>query len=236
MPSSEAQAVRCHGCRAECSTLKRSSLGSATACHGKAGVCQGVKMLSPNIFSATGTDGMDAYLTGGVDRPAAALLESPPPPPRLHRHHLQLHRHRSNKHNHQNNRHQLAPQQQCLGQGWKEIRTTRRPCSGSTSRRFGRRPRRKTSASGRLPSRNQQCGEFFTYNRADLAARKRKHISSRREIIHQLSRPANFLCPQFTVQLRFHFFPRRTSIICPSRPVTIFKPCCDKPWLFSLGS
>ena len=28
-------------------------------------------MLSPNIFGVTGTDAMNAYLTGGVDRSAA---------------------------------------------------------------------------------------------------------------------------------------------------------------------
>ena len=39
---------------------------------GKVAVGQGVKVLSPNIFGATGTDAMDAYLTGGVDRPAAS--------------------------------------------------------------------------------------------------------------------------------------------------------------------
>ena len=39
---------------------------------GKVAVCQGVKMLSPSIFGMTVTDAMDAYLTGGVDRPAAS--------------------------------------------------------------------------------------------------------------------------------------------------------------------
>ena len=39
---------------------------------------------------------------------------------------------------------------------------------------MGRRSRRKTSASGRLPSRNQQCGKVLTYNRADLAAGGKK--------------------------------------------------------------
>ena len=39
---------------------------------GRVAVGQGVKMLSPSIFGMTGTDAMDAYLTGGVDRPAAS--------------------------------------------------------------------------------------------------------------------------------------------------------------------
>ena len=34
----------------KCSTLKPSSLVSVTACHGKAAVCQGLKVLSPDIF------------------------------------------------------------------------------------------------------------------------------------------------------------------------------------------
>ena len=40
---------------------------------------------------------------------------------------------------------------------------------------MGRESRRTTPASGRLPSRNQQCGTVFTYNRADLAAEKKKY-------------------------------------------------------------
>ena len=39
---------------------------------GKVAVCQGVKVLSPNIFGVTDTDAMYTYLTGGVDRPAAS--------------------------------------------------------------------------------------------------------------------------------------------------------------------
>ena len=40
---------------------------------GKVTVGQGVKVLSPNIFGVTGTDAMDAYLTGGVNCPAASV-------------------------------------------------------------------------------------------------------------------------------------------------------------------
>ena len=44
------QNVRCQGCRAGCCTLKPSNLGSDQACHGKVAVCQGVKVLSPDIY------------------------------------------------------------------------------------------------------------------------------------------------------------------------------------------
>ena len=37
----------------------------------KVSVCQGVEVLSPNIFGVIGTGAMNAHLTGGVDRPAA---------------------------------------------------------------------------------------------------------------------------------------------------------------------
>ena len=47
--SSKRQNVRCQGCRAECSTLKPSSLVSVKACQGKAAVCQGVDVLAPDI-------------------------------------------------------------------------------------------------------------------------------------------------------------------------------------------
>ena len=45
------QNMRCQGCTAECSTLKPSSVVSVKACQGKIAVCQGVKMLSPDIFA-----------------------------------------------------------------------------------------------------------------------------------------------------------------------------------------
>ena len=38
---------------------------------GKVAVSQGLKTLSSSIFRMTGTDATDAYLTGGIDRPAA---------------------------------------------------------------------------------------------------------------------------------------------------------------------
>ena len=138
-------------------------------------------MLSPSIFGMTGTDAMDTYLTGGVDRPAASgiritavaattttttYLHLPPqPPPVTQRKH----------NNHQNSRHELAPQQEYTwGRGEKKSVEKSRPCSGSTSRSL--RAAGKPSASGRLPSRNQQCGKVFTYNRVDLAAGKKKYI------------------------------------------------------------
>ena len=81
---------------------------------GKLAVCQGVKMLSPSIFGMTGTDAMDAYLTGGgsIDQQRAALESPPPPapphhtylhlPPHLHNHQLTQRKHN----NHQNSHHE----------------------------------------------------------------------------------------------------------------------------------
>ena len=61
-------------CGTECSTLNLVVwCQSKHVPQGKAAVCQGVNMLSPNIFGVTGTDVVDAYLTGGVDRPAASI-------------------------------------------------------------------------------------------------------------------------------------------------------------------
>ena len=42
------QHVRCQGCRAGCSTLKPSKMGSVKACRVKVAVGQGVKVLSPD--------------------------------------------------------------------------------------------------------------------------------------------------------------------------------------------
>ena len=44
------QKVRCQGCRAECATLKYSSLVSVKACQGIVAVSQEVKVVSPDIF------------------------------------------------------------------------------------------------------------------------------------------------------------------------------------------
>ena len=150
------------------------------ASQGKPAVCQGVKMLSPSIFGMTGTDAkMDAYLTGrgSIDQQRAALIESPPPPAPPHQPtYLHLTPQQpvvtQRKHNNHQNSHQdeLAPQRDYMGQGWEEIRKRRRPCcSGSTSRSLwaAGREEQRLSASGRLPSRNQQCGKVFTYNRAE---------------------------------------------------------------------
>ena len=84
MSSSETQNVRCQG-RANYSTLNlvvrcQSKRVSRQSC------CLS-KVLSPNISGVTGTDVMDAYLTGGVDRPTASgttrynIITPPPPPP-----------------------------------------------------------------------------------------------------------------------------------------------------------
>ena len=40
----------------KCSTLKPSSLVSVTACQGKAAVCQGLKVLSPDIFARSSVE------------------------------------------------------------------------------------------------------------------------------------------------------------------------------------
>ena len=79
---------------------------------------------------------MDAYLTGEVDRSAAALASPPPLPP------LATTSTSLTTSNHQDS-HQLASQQ-CLGQGWEFIRR-RRSC-GHTSRRLSRRSGRKLSS------------------------------------------------------------------------------------------
>ena len=90
---------------------------------GRVAVGQGVKMLSPSIFGMTGTDAMDAYLTGGVDRPAASgtsitaaaattstttylhQVLPPQPPVTTQRKH----------NNHRNSHHELAPVKILLG-------------------------------------------------------------------------------------------------------------------------
>ena len=130
----------------------------------------------------TGTYAVDAYLRGGVDRPAASgtrinavattstttNLHLPPQLPVTQR-----------THNNKNSHHELAPQQEHLGQGWEEIRNKTSLARVVVARLggfVGRGSRRKTSASGRPRSSNQQCGKVFTYNRADLAAGKKKYI------------------------------------------------------------
>jgi len=102
--------------------------------------------LTATNTGVAGTDAMDAYLTGVVDQPAAALASPPPPPPASPTppppppppHPPATHR----KHKHRNS-HQLGPQQ-CLGQGWEGIR--RRRLCGNTSRGLSRRSGRKTSS------------------------------------------------------------------------------------------
>ena len=49
------QSVRCQGRRAECSTRKLGDLLSVKACHGKIAVCQGLKVVSPDIFAVDST-------------------------------------------------------------------------------------------------------------------------------------------------------------------------------------
>ena len=100
---------------------------------------------------------MDAYLTGGVNRPAVAPATQPPPspPPPIttptnhHLFHIHNHQQQSASINHQDshshqNSHQLAPQQRCLGQGWAGIRR-RRP-RGNKPRSLSRPSGRNTSS------------------------------------------------------------------------------------------
>ena len=137
-------------------------------------------MPSISIFGITGTDAMEAYLTGGVDPSAASgtripaattastitYLHLPPEPPVT-----------QGEHNHHENSHrELARQQEYLGQDWEEIRKKRRPCSGGTSSLrllVGSGSRRTTSASGRLPSRNQQCRKGITTTAPTLQLERR---------------------------------------------------------------
>ena len=99
----------------------------------------------------------------------------------------------------------------------------------------------KLPASGRFSALKQQCGKLFTYNRADLAAGKRKHIftvpsplrkkamlsrpaeenvftvPSRRKIMHPLSRsipPLHCFLPSCYCPV-FIFRSCQTSTICP---------------------
>ena len=100
------------------------------------GICQGQKCCLPTSLvhhtraqttqltatnpGVAGTDAMDARLTGGVNRPAAALAivasSPPPPPPPPSTTCTSTATRTQRKHNHLNS-HQLAPQQQSLGQG-----------------------------------------------------------------------------------------------------------------------
>lgn len=48
------RAVKSVGCRTECSPLKRSSLVSVKACHGKVAFCYEVKVLSPDTYLLQG--------------------------------------------------------------------------------------------------------------------------------------------------------------------------------------
>ena len=87
MSSSEAQNVRCQECRVESVPHYKTIVVvvSVKTCmsQGKVAFCQGVKVLSPinNIFGVTGTDAKDAYLTGEVNRPAAAIADAEPTSP-----------------------------------------------------------------------------------------------------------------------------------------------------------
>ena len=136
--------MRCQRCcRAECSTLnlevwcQSKHICMRLKSKGRLAVCQVVKVLSPSIFGMTGTDSMDAYLTGWVDRSAASdtritaaaattstttyLHLSPQQPPVT----------TQRKHNnHQNSHHELAPQQEeYLRQGSGKIKIKTSPAS-----------------------------------------------------------------------------------------------------------
>ena len=145
LSSSETQNARCQPCRAGCFTLNLvvwCQSKHVYICH-KANlisVKQGVKMLSPrSIFGMTGTDAMDVYLTGGVDRSPAsgtgitAAAATSFTITFLHNNHQQPSA--STINNHKNSHHELALQQEeDLGQVWEKHRNKRRPCSGRTSR------------------------------------------------------------------------------------------------------
>ena len=128
-----------------------------------------------------GSDVMDAYLAGGVDRSAAVQASPPPPPPpppttstsTTSRSTAQA----------QPSERPPAGTATVLGAGvgrnqktspvWQHFSEFEPPvekknvkCTVVT----------KLPASGRLPARKPQPGKLSTYNRADLPARKRKHI------------------------------------------------------------
>ena len=180
MPSTETQNVRCVkdvGLSVSCCNLPGSSLVSNKSNSGKVAVCRGVKVLYRNIFGVTGTDAwiiisrvgsIDQQRNGPESLPPPLPPPPQPPPPRP------LVKQRN--HNDQNS-HQLAPQHTTVTVlGARVGRIRRRPCSGSTSRSLGGRSRRNTSVWGRFCSRNQQCGNFFTYNRADRVGGRKKYI------------------------------------------------------------
>ena len=94
-----------------------------------------VSYIPGSIFGVAGTDAIDPYLTGGVDRPAASgtritaadpttytttYLYLPPQPPSVTTQ-------RKHNTNHQNRHHELAPKQEYLGQTWKETRIKTSP-------------------------------------------------------------------------------------------------------------
>ena len=192
-------------------------------------------MLSPNTFGVTGSDAMDAYLTGGVDRPAASGTTTTATT------YLHLHQQHSAA---QNSHHdELAPQQQYLGQGWEEIRRKRRSCSGRTSRSLGRGSIRKTSASGRLRSRNQQCGKTSSRTTAPTLQQERRkiYLPSRPAEEKENYRPVPPWGKTCTVPSRrgnkyiFTVPSRRENLfrsVLPSRPVEKLCTRCSVPPTF----
>ena len=85
-------------------------------------------MLSPKIVGVAGTDAMDAYLKGGVDRPAANGFKIAADPSNHLHHHLSAPTSTSTSNTTQaqlsleHSHHELAPRQEYLRQGWEEIR------------------------------------------------------------------------------------------------------------------
>ena len=138
--------MRCPRCRAECSTLNLVVRYQSKHVPGE--VCM--------------------YVSQGI----LAIIESPPPPAPPHYLSPPTSATSSNTAQAQQSseqpHHELAPQQEeYLGQGWEEIRKNVARVEVALLVACGLGSRRTTSASGRLPSRNQQCGKVFTYNRAE---------------------------------------------------------------------
>ena len=164
----------------------------------------------------TGTDAMDAYLTGEVNRQAesgtrittAAATTSTTT-------YLHLHNHQQHSEDISIRTATMsAPQQQYLGQEWEKIRRKHRPCSGSPSRSLGRGPR--------VEKKNGRVGTALF---AQPAVQESLHVEPHRpcnrkeENIYLPSRSAEEKI--ITVQLR------RRKRKLPSRPAmrkNIYRP------------
>ena len=168
----------------------------------------------------TGTDAMDAHLTGGrsIDQQRAALKSPPPPPPppppRTYLYlppQLLVTTQRKHNNHHQNSHHdELAPQQEYLGKGWEEIRkNVARVVVALLPGACGPRVEKNNVCVGPAPFAQSAVWESLHIQpRRDLAAGNKKYLVYIYIFTSPFSRGKKNTVP-----------PRRRKIKLPSRPV-----------------